>query len=84
MLPWFGGLAVISYCASFDGGRHTLPFGADIAVTAAWSLVIYTIAARQSLPADRIADNVERASRASDLQPPVAATPHTGASGRRA
>jgi amino acid transporter len=44
MWPWLVGLAVISYLASFDGGTDDLVFGADVAVTAAFSLAIYFFA----------------------------------------
>jgi amino acid transporter len=44
MWPWLVGLMVLSYLASFTGGRDTLPFGADVGVTAVFSLAIYFFA----------------------------------------
>jgi amino acid transporter len=44
MWPWLLGLMVLSYLASFEGGRDELHFGVDMAVTAAFSLLIYYFA----------------------------------------
>jgi amino acid transporter len=52
MWPWLVGLAVISYLGSFDGGRVDLPFGADIGVTAAFSLAIYYFALSRRLSSE--------------------------------
>jgi amino acid transporter len=52
MWPWLFGLGVISRLASFDGGTSDLPFGVDIAVTAAWSLVIYVFALSSRLTSE--------------------------------
>jgi hypothetical protein len=42
--PWLLGLLVLSLLSSFSGGRDDLHFGADMAVTAAFSLIIYFFA----------------------------------------
>ncbi len=53
MWPWLLGLLVLSYLASFEGGRNDLHFGVDMAVTAVFSLAIYYFALSVRLsPAD--------------------------------
>src|SRR5699024_6942236 len=41
-LPWFGGLAVISWLGHY-GGMRVIPFGWDILVVAGFSAVIYAL-----------------------------------------
>ncbi|HEX4717808.1 MAG TPA: APC family permease [Thermoleophilaceae bacterium] len=50
MIPWLLGLGVISYLASFDGGKSTLKFGVDMIVCAVFSLAVYYLALRLRLP----------------------------------
>jgi amino acid transporter len=53
MWPWLLGLFALSLLSSFPGGQDDLHFGADMAVTAAFSLVIYFFAlSRRSSPAE--------------------------------
>jgi amino acid transporter len=66
MWPWLIGLALISYLASFPGGRDSLPFGADVAVTAAFSLVIYYFALSCRLTSDEAQERL-RSSSAEEL-----------------
>jgi amino acid transporter len=67
--PYLLGLGVISYLSSFDtktpssllflhGPVNALPFGVDVLVMAAFSLVIYLYAIRLRLPAERVRENV--------------------------
>ena len=57
--PWFGGSAIISYLGTFSSpdklifGLPHIPFGPDIILVAAWSLLVYYIAMAVHLPADR-------------------------------
>lgn len=66
LAPYLVGLAVISYLSSFDtktpsripllgldGPRNDLPFGRDRAVMAVFSVVVYLLAQRTKLPAER-------------------------------
>jgi amino acid transporter len=66
MWPWLVGLAVISYLASFDGGRSDLPFGVDIGVAAVFSLGIYFFALSCRLSSADTEERV-RASSAEEL-----------------
>jgi amino acid transporter len=50
MVPWLLGLGVISYLASFDGGKSTLKFGVDMIVCAVFALGVYFVALRLRLP----------------------------------
>ena len=54
ILPWFTGLAVISYFGQY-GGTKLIPEWADLGVVAAFSLVICYVAVWLSLPSDRVA-----------------------------
>jgi amino acid transporter len=68
MIPWLLGLGAISYLSSFEGGRDTLKFGVDMAVTAVLAAVVYVVAMRSRLSPeaarayfDETADEVESA-----------------------
>ncbi len=44
LIPYFIGLAVISYLGDFGGGKHIIPFGLDFAIIAIFSAVIFSLA----------------------------------------
>jgi amino acid transporter len=52
--PYLGGLTLISYFGQFQGGRLNIPFYWDMAVVAAWSLVVYFTAIRLRLPESKV------------------------------
>jgi amino acid transporter len=54
--PYLAGMALISYLGQFSGGRDVIPFYWDLAVVAAWSLIVYFVALRLRLPVDRVDD----------------------------
>jgi hypothetical protein len=49
---------VLSYLGSFDGGQNVLHFGVDMAVTAAFSVVIYYFALSRRLPAEVVRERM--------------------------
>ena len=51
--PYIGGLTLISYLGSFGGGKNILPFGWDLLVLAAFTIVIVMLATKFKLPAAR-------------------------------
>ncbi|MCK9895275.1 APC family permease [Frankia sp. AgB32] len=53
LVPWLGGMALISWLGQFDG-RGVIPFWWDIAVVVAFSLGCYELAVRSVLPAERV------------------------------
>ncbi|MBA3350533.1 MAG: APC family permease, partial [Actinobacteria bacterium] len=53
MWPYFGGMALLSYLGSFEGGKKTIPFGLDLVVVAVFSVIIYLLAMRTRLDPDR-------------------------------
>ena len=55
LVPYFGGLLLLTFLGQFEGGRKVLPFGIDLAVTAVFGLVIYFLAVRQSASSDLVA-----------------------------
>ncbi|SNQ45748.1 Amino acid/polyamine/organocation transporter, APC superfamily (fragment) [Frankia canadensis] len=48
IIPWLGGLALISWLGQFDG-RQVIPFWADLATVVTFALVIYELAVRSTL-----------------------------------
>jgi len=59
LVPWLSGLTVISWLGQFGGGRGVIPFWADLAVVAAFSLAIFELAVRTAPPATRSARRIE-------------------------
>ncbi|OHV32666.1 amino acid transporter [Pseudofrankia sp. EUN1h] len=53
LLPWLGGLTVISWLGQFGGGLAVIPFWVDIAVVVAFSIAIFELAVRTAPPAAR-------------------------------
>lgn len=54
IVPWFAGLAVISYLGQY-GGTRLIPQWIDLGVVAAFSLVICYVAVAFSMPSHRVA-----------------------------
>src|SRR4051812_2926016 len=67
VLPWLGGLALISYLGDY-GGRGVIGFGAAIPIIFVFSLVIYALAMRFSLSAEEAEEHIERSRRESELE----------------
>jgi amino acid transporter len=59
LLPYLGGLALISWLGQYDG-RSAIPFWWDILVVAVFSAAIYVLALTLRLPADRAREWIER------------------------
>ena len=53
MLPYLGGMAIISWMGSFGGGAGILPFGWDIVVISVFSVAIYWIAVKGCLSSEK-------------------------------
>jgi amino acid transporter len=68
ILPWFTGLAVISYFGQY-GGTKAIPEWIDLGVVAAFSLVICYLAVALSLPSHRVAAAVAADEREIAVQP---------------
>lgn len=66
IIPWFTGLAVISYFGQYDGTK-LIPEWVDLGVVAAFSLGIFYLAVRLSLPTERVTAAIE----ADELTAPV-------------
>jgi amino acid transporter len=58
ILPWFTGLAVISWQGRYGGTGH-IPEWVDLGVVAAFSLMIFFLAGRLGLPAHKVAAAIE-------------------------
>ena len=59
LIPWLGGLAIISWLGSFGGGRGYITFEIAFPVIAALSLIVYVIAYQVRLSPERVAEHVE-------------------------
>ncbi len=46
LVPYLGGLLLLTFYGQFKGGRGDLPFGVDLGVVAVFALVIYAVAVR--------------------------------------
>ena len=60
VLPWLGGLALLSYLGVYGGGRGVIGFGIAIPIVAVFSLLIFVIALRFRLGPAAVAEHVER------------------------
>jgi amino acid transporter len=58
VLPWLGGLALISYLGDY-GGRGVIGFGIAIPIIFVFSVIIYALAMRYSLSADEAGVHIE-------------------------
>ena len=47
-------MTLISYLGQFQGGRNVIPFGWDLVVVAAWSLIVYYSAIRLRLAEEKV------------------------------
>lgn len=68
IVPWLGGLAVISFLGQY-GGRSILPEWIDLVVVTVFGLAIYYMAVGLSLPARTVKTLVEVEERESQLAP---------------
>ncbi|GAB0116717.1 APC family permease [Acidisoma sp. 7E03] len=64
LLPWFGGVWVISALSDIGGGLGILSFWPGVIVTVVWSLVVIALALRSALVAE---DTVSIMSRMTDI-----------------
>jgi len=65
LLPWFGGLWVLSWLGDIGGGRNVIGFGWDILLVSIWSVVVMALALRCALGQDETATMMERMERTS-------------------
>ncbi|MDQ6804781.1 MAG: hypothetical protein M3065_07395 [Actinomycetota bacterium] len=61
MWPWLLGLLVLSLFSSFPGGKDDLHFGVDMAVTAAFSLIMYFFALARRLSPELVKERMKTA-----------------------
>jgi amino acid transporter len=67
VLPWLGGLALISYLGDY-GGRGVIGFGSAIPIIFVFSVVIYALAMRFSLSAEEAEEHIERSRQESEIE----------------
>lgn len=63
LLPWFGGMWVISALGNIGGGFGVLEFWPGAAVVTVWSLIVIQFAIRSALPAEETAAMMMRTER---------------------
>jgi hypothetical protein len=51
LLPWFGGMWILSWLSDVGGGSGLLGFWAGVIIVAIWSLIVLALALRSALPA---------------------------------
>lgn len=59
LVPWLGGLTIISWLGQFGGGRAVIPFWVDLGVVVSFSLVVFELAVRAAPPAARMRALIE-------------------------
>ena len=59
MAPWMAGLGLISFLGQY-GGKNIIPEWIDLAVVAAWSLIVFYVAVAMSLPSNRVAQALQQ------------------------
>jgi amino acid transporter len=59
ILPWLGGIGVISAFGQYDAAVTIIPEWIDLLLVAAWSLVIHFLAVRMVMPREAVAAQVE-------------------------
>jgi amino acid transporter len=59
MLPWFGGLALMSYLGPYGGGQDVMPFGWSFLVIAVFSVIIFWIGLKVRLLPAAVEEHVE-------------------------
>jgi amino acid transporter len=67
VLPWLGGLALISYLGDY-GGRGVIGFGTAIPVLFVFSVAIYAIAVKTRLAPEFVKEHVENARKESEIE----------------
>jgi amino acid transporter len=67
VLPWLGGLALISYLGDY-GGRGVIGFGSAIPILFVFSVVIYAIAMRFSLSTEEAERHIEDSRREAEVE----------------
>ena len=60
LIPYFAGMALLSYMGNFGGGSGYMPFGMDMVYVGIFSIVIFYIALAQRLPAEETQELIER------------------------
>lgn len=61
LLPWFGGMWILSALGGIGGGMGVLGFDTEVICVAIWSLLVMALAVRTSLSAQGSADMIARA-----------------------
>ncbi len=56
LLPWFGGMWMLSGLSGIDGGLAVLGFWPAVVTVTIWSLIVMWLALRSSLPAEETAE----------------------------
>ena len=67
VLPWLGGLALISYLGNY-GGRGVLTFGTAVPIIFVFSCLIYVLAVRSRLATDEMERHIENSRKESDQE----------------
>lgn len=55
VIPWLGGMALITFLGQYGGGRSVLPEWIDLIVVAIFSVTVFYVAVALSLPAQTVA-----------------------------
>jgi len=59
IVPWFGGLAILSYLGAYGGGRGVIGFGIAIPIILVFSAIIYGLALAVRMDPARVLEHIE-------------------------
>ncbi|MEV6790626.1 APC family permease [Streptomyces sp. NPDC051320] len=68
VVPWLGGLAIISWVGDYDGGRGYIGLGWGFVVNLALAAIVYVLALRSKLPTAEVEEHVEEARREARIE----------------
>ncbi|HET6625028.1 MAG TPA: APC family permease [Nocardioidaceae bacterium] len=68
VLPWLGGLTLISYLGDYGGGRGVIGFGAAIPITFVFTVVIYAIAYTVRLDPEAVQAHIEESRHEAEVE----------------
>jgi amino acid transporter len=68
LLPWLGGLTIVSWLGSYGGGKGVIGFGIGILVMLAFSAIIYAIAYAVRLDPAAVRGHVDASAREAEVE----------------
>ncbi|MGH3504729.1 MAG: APC family permease [Nocardioidaceae bacterium] len=68
LLPWLGGLTILSYLGDYGGGRGVIGFGLGIVILFFFSLLIYVLAYFSRMDSQHVEDHIAESVAAAEME----------------